>query len=84
MPLTTNPEEEEIVDVPGNDGNESMPEQVKRPNPWRKTMMMTEPITETSRSLKASIRVETFVFNDNDRFSYRNLVCSEKITECQE
>jgi hypothetical protein len=22
-----------------NDGNESMPERVKRPNPWRKTMM---------------------------------------------
>ena len=24
------------VDAPGNDGNASMPEQVKRPNPWRK------------------------------------------------
>jgi len=24
----------------GNDGNASMPEQVKRPNPWRKMMMM--------------------------------------------
>jgi hypothetical protein len=28
------------VDAPGNDGNASMPEQVKRPNPWRKMMMM--------------------------------------------
>ena len=28
-------------DAPGNDGNASMPEQVKRPNPWRKMMMMT-------------------------------------------
>jgi len=28
------------VDAPGSDGNESMPEQVKRPNPWRKMMMM--------------------------------------------
>ena len=30
------------MDAPGNDGNASMPEQVKRPNPWRKmtTMMM--------------------------------------------
>jgi len=37
---TTNLEEEEIVDAPGNDGNASMPEQVKRPNPWRKKMMM--------------------------------------------
>ena len=35
-PSTTNLEEEEIVDAPGNDGNASMPEQVKRPNPWRK------------------------------------------------
>jgi len=26
--------------TPGNDGNASMPEQVKRPNPWRKTMTM--------------------------------------------
>jgi len=39
-PSTTNVEEEEIVDTPGNDGNASMPEQVKRPNPWRKMMMM--------------------------------------------
>ena len=39
-PSTTNLEEEEIVDAPGNDGNASMLEQVKRPNPWRKMMMM--------------------------------------------
>jgi hypothetical protein len=40
-PSTTNlEEEEEIVDAPGNDGNASMPEQVKRPKPWRKMMMM--------------------------------------------
>jgi hypothetical protein len=32
----TNLEEEEIVDAPGNDGNASMPEQVKRRNPWRR------------------------------------------------
>jgi len=38
-PSTTNFEEEEIVDAPGNDGNASMPEQVRRPNPWRKMMM---------------------------------------------
>ena len=37
---TTNLEEEETVDAPGNDGNASMPEQVKRPNPWRKMMMI--------------------------------------------
>ena len=40
-PSTTNLEEEGIADAPGNDGNASMPEQVKRPNPWRKMMMMT-------------------------------------------
>ena len=28
------------MDAPGNDGNALMPEQVKRPNPWRKMMMM--------------------------------------------
>jgi len=39
-PSTTNLEEEEIVDAPGNDGNASMPEQVKRPNPRRKMMVM--------------------------------------------
>jgi len=39
-PSNTNLEEEEIVDAPGNDGNASMPEQLKRPNPWRKMMMM--------------------------------------------
>ena len=39
-PSTTNLEEEETVDAPGNDGNALMPEQVKRPNLWRKTMMI--------------------------------------------
>jgi hypothetical protein len=38
-PSTTNLEEEEIVDAPGISGIMSMPEQVKRPNPWRKMMM---------------------------------------------
>ena len=35
-----NLEEEEIVDALRNDGNASMPEKVKIPNPWKKTMMM--------------------------------------------
>jgi hypothetical protein len=39
-PSTTYFEREEIVDVPGKDVNASMPEQVKRPNPYRKMMMM--------------------------------------------
>jgi hypothetical protein len=28
------------VDAPGKDGNASMPEQVKRPNPWRKIIII--------------------------------------------
>ena len=28
------------MDAPGNDGNASMPEHVKRPNPWRKMLLM--------------------------------------------
>ena len=38
---TTNLEEEETVDARGNDGKASIPEQVKRPNPWRKMMLKT-------------------------------------------
>jgi len=37
---TTNLEEEETVDAQGNDGNASISEQVKRPNPWMMMMMM--------------------------------------------
>jgi hypothetical protein len=40
-PSTTNLEEEEIVEAPVNDGNESIPEEFKGPNTWRKMMMMT-------------------------------------------
>jgi hypothetical protein len=40
MPSTTTLEGEEIVDAPGKVGNSSMPEQVRRLNPWRKMMMM--------------------------------------------
>jgi hypothetical protein len=40
--LNYNLEEEEIRDAPGNDGNASMPEQVKRLNAWSKRRMMKE------------------------------------------
>ena len=40
MPSTTNLKEEEIVDAIENDGNASVPEQVKQRNPWRKMMIM--------------------------------------------
>jgi hypothetical protein len=43
MPSTTNLEEKEIVDAPGNDGNASIPEQVRRPNSWKKKTMMIFP-----------------------------------------
>jgi hypothetical protein len=39
-PSTTNLVGEEIVDAPGKDGHESMPEGVRRPNPWRNMIMM--------------------------------------------
>ena len=39
-PQLQNLEEEEIVDALGNDDNVSMPEQVHRPNPWRRRMMI--------------------------------------------
>jgi hypothetical protein len=45
-PSTANLEEEEVVDGPGNDGNASMLEQVKRPNPWRKKMIMMSSIIQ--------------------------------------
>jgi hypothetical protein len=39
-PSTTKLEQEEIVDALGNNGNASMLEHVKRPNPWRRKIMM--------------------------------------------
>ena len=39
-PSTTNLQEEEIVDAPGNDDNTTMPEQVKQPNLWMMMMMI--------------------------------------------
>ena len=38
--LNYKPEDKEIVDAPGKVGKASMPEQVKRPNPWKKMTMM--------------------------------------------
>jgi hypothetical protein len=54
MSSTTNLEGEEIVDAPGTDGNASMPEQVKRPIPWKKKMMKITllGLTEIQRFLK--------------------------------
>jgi hypothetical protein len=48
------------VDALGNDGNASMPEQVKRPNPWRKKkkkkkemMMMMMMMRQLSSKLRS-------------------------------
>jgi hypothetical protein len=38
--LYYNLEGEEIVDAPGKDGNTSMPERIKGPNPQRKMMII--------------------------------------------
>ena len=48
-PSTTNLEEEEFVEALGNDGNASMPEQVKRPNPRRRMMMIKKILTKYLR-----------------------------------
>ena len=62
MPLTTNLEEEEIVDSLGNVGNASMPEQGSRPNPWRK-MVMTMMIIRLYKNKKKVIQVCYKSFN---------------------
>jgi hypothetical protein len=61
-PSTTNLEEEEIVDALGNGGNASMPEQFKRPNPWRKMMMM--------KYHKGRSRIPVCIFNANDHYRF--------------
>jgi hypothetical protein len=53
---TTNLEEEGIVDAPGNDGNASMPEEVKRPNTWKIMMMMMMTFTVNSRMPKTMLK----------------------------
>jgi hypothetical protein len=58
-PSATNLEEEEIVKAPGSDGNASMPEQVKRPNPWRKKkMMMMNMPKSTLRTSNSALPLE--------------------------
>jgi hypothetical protein len=49
------------VDAPGNDGNAPMPEQVKRPNPWRK--MMT--VLHYNLCLTTEYSETTALFNGN-------------------
>ena len=55
QPSTTNLEEEEVVDAPGNDGNASMPKHVKRSNPRRKMMMMMMMITKITDFMKICV-----------------------------
>jgi hypothetical protein len=60
-PSTTNLEDEEVVDAPGKDGKASMPEQVKRPNPWRKMMMMMP--VKKKRYIQTQFISKTFFTN---------------------
>ena len=48
--LNYKPRGEEIVDAPGKDDNASMPEQIKRPNAWRKMMMVMTMVYHILRS----------------------------------
>jgi hypothetical protein len=41
------------LDAPGNDGNASMPEQVKRPNPWKKMIIIIMETIEVGKPSKA-------------------------------
>ena len=61
-PSTTDPDDEEIVDAPGKDGKASMPEQVKRTNPWRKTMM-TMIVMISNYKLTANFTLLNFATN---------------------
>ena len=56
-PSTTDLEEEDIVDAPGNDGNASTPEQVKPPNPWGKMMMMIMSVDESTDYSSKSVQL---------------------------
>jgi len=42
-----------MMDAPRHDGNASVSEQVKRPNPWRRMMIMMIPIVVSSLSLSS-------------------------------
>jgi hypothetical protein len=72
-PSATNLEEEEIEDAPGNDGNASMPEQVKRPNPWRrkkkKMMMITMKIGSPFQLI--NMNAETSDVGRSSDFSFK-------------
>jgi hypothetical protein len=61
-PSTTDLEEEETVDAPGNDGNASMPKQVERHNPWMMMMMMMMKLCSKVSNVSASYPV----VNTND------------------
>ena len=70
--LNYKPRGRKIVDALGNDGNASMPEEVKRPDPWKKKkkkkkkmmmMMMMSIIGESAGNLQFSLKSDK-----NDRY----------------
>ena len=50
------------MDAPGKDGNVSMLEQVKRPDPWMKMMMIIQTIISTDREHSAGAQNKTYRF----------------------
>ena len=48
------------MDAPGSDGKSSMPKQFKRPNPWRKMMMMTYSDNKEEFNIQFAICSEYF------------------------
>ena len=71
-PSTTDLEEEEIVDAPGNDGNTSMPEQVKRPNPVRKVVMIMMMMITLLAKIMATFKTVTHLLT-------LSLICSHTV-----
>ena len=74
-PSTTKLEGEEIVEAPGKDDNASMPEQIKRPNAWRKMMMVMMMVYHIPRSTEryviknvcvSSYKVSDILLNYNE------------------
>jgi len=63
------------VEAPGNDGNASMPEQVKRPNPWRKMMMMIMKLMKLEFSGQIFEKYSNIRFQENPSSGSRVVPC---------
>ena len=82
-PSTINLEEEEIVDALGNDGIASMPERVKRPNPWRKKMMMMN-YTLNNNGLCQTVQLYIFCWLVNTQrrcYTFKSSIFSKSLND---